>query len=709
MIIEARMTRLRSSTHNLPRALARLVSSFVIDSLCSPLRGSRWLSVSLCSALISSFCFLSPVQGADSRWVERLAFWSWSELETLTTDIYAHEQQLATLPELMLINSCLRIGLKTGYTTEEDVRWFELTLKEAATVDSIVLVPPLAKGANAVVAGYGFPVRFKLEVFDEQNLPHVILDQTASDLRNPGCFPVVARFEPRRIKRARFTATDPWSVDGPEILAMAEMLVLSGDRNLALDATVTSSSSRNAPRAWTRLNLIDMTTPLGLPVAPQSGGTLGFHSAVSDKADAEKKLTLTLPEVMPLDEIRLVPVRRKDVPLWFDYGFPVTFKVEAATKEDFSDAVLLHEVTDKFQPAPGMNLVCIPTRRTPAKFVRITTKQLWYRKGDHVFALAEFQAFSGGQNIAQRGQFSASDVLTGDEAANWSLAALNDGLTEGGRLISLPEWFTQLETRQTLERERDELRSQRDALVERSQHQLVYGSVGSVGGLTLLFGLLFWRQHLHRRRDAQRLHDKLARDLHDEIGSNLGSITLMCSFAAQSDATPDSMRADIAEIERVAAETADSMRDMVDLISARRSEAENDWLDVLHRLTERLLRHHTLDCALPAAPLTLEPDIETRRELYLFCKEVLHNIAKHAHASNVRFHLAPTTDGLRVEITDNGLGFDTAQSSSGHGLGNLRERAAVMNANLQILTKPGGGTSITLDVPHGHRWRKPET
>jgi signal transduction histidine kinase len=356
-----------------------------------------------------------------------------------------------------------------------------------------------------------------------------------------------------------------------------------------------------------------------------------------------------------------------------------------------------------------MNLVCIPTRRTPAKFVRITTKQLWYRKGDHVFALAEFQAFSGGQNIAQRGQFSASDVLTGNEAANWSLDALNDGLTEGGRLISLPEWFAQLETRQRLERERGELRSQRDALVERSQHQLVYGSVGSVGGLSLLFGLLFWRQHLHRRRDAQRLHDKLARDLHDEIGSNLGSITLMCSFAAQSDATPDSMRADIAEIERVAAETADSMRDMVDLISTRRSEAENDWLDVLHRLTERLLRHHMLDCALPAAPLTLEPDIETRRELYLFCKEVLHNIAKHAHASNVRFHLAPSTDGLRVEITDNGLGFDTAQSSSGHGLGNLRERAAVMNANLQILTKPGGGTSITLDVPHGHRWRKPET
>lgn len=646
-------------------------------------------------------------QGADVRWVEGLAFWSWGELQSLQQQVAAHEQQLNTLPELMLINSSLRIGLKTGYTTEEDVRWFELTLKEASTADSIVLVPPLAKGANAVVAGFGFPVRFKLEVFDDQDDSHIIMDQTAADFPNPGCFPVVTRFEPRMIKRVRFTATEPWAVDGPDILAMAEMLVLSGTRNLALGAKVTSSSSRNAPRAWTRSNLIDMVTPLGLPIVPQNGGTNGFHSAVATRADEEKTLTLTLPEVTLLDEIRLVPVRRKEVPLWFDYGFPVLYKVEVATLEDFSDAVLLQEVTDKFQPAPGMNLVCIPAHRTPAKFIRITARQLWYRKSDYVFALAEVQAFKDGGNIASRGQFTASDVLTGEDAEDWSLSALNDGLTESGRLVSLPEWFTLLEARQQHERERDRLRTQREALVEHSQHQLVYGSVGSVGGIMCLSALLLWRQQRHRKRDAQRLHDKLARDLHDEIGSNLGSITLICSIASGSDATTESMRADINEIERVAAETADSMRDMVDLISTRRSEAESDWLDVLHRLIERLLRGVRLDCALPAAPLTLEPDIETRRELYLFCKEVLHNIAKHAQASHVRFHLTPTSDGLRVEITDNGIGFDTTQVSSGHGLGNLRERAAVMYAGLQIVSTPGTGTSITLDLPRGHRWRKP--
>ncbi len=645
--------------------------------------------------------------GADAGWVERLAFWSRSETEALDNSIRALEKELAALPQMTPVNSCVRVGLKTGYTTAEDVRWMEVTLKEPSTVDSVILVPPLAKGANAVVAGYGFPVRFKLEVFDEQDAPHVVLDKTGEDFPNPGCFPVVSRFDPRRVKRVRFTATDPWSVDGPEILAMAEMLVLSGTRNLAIDGTVTSSSSRSAPRAWTRNNLVDMITPLGLPIVPQAGGLRGFHSAVADKADTEKSLTLTLPQLTPLDEIRLVPVRRRDVPLWFDYGFPVLYKVEVAASKDFSDAVLLHEVTDKGNPTPGMNLVCIPANRTLARHVRITARQLWYRKSDYVFALAEMQAIKDGENMAAQGQFTASDVLTTEDVANWSLRALNDGLTEDGRLISLPEWFTWLEHRQQDEKERDALVARRAALMEHSQHQLVYGSVGSLGGVTLLYGVLLWRQQRERRRDAQRLHDKLARDLHDEIGSNLGSITLICSIATQPDATPDSLKADIAEIERVAGETADSMRDMVDLISTRRSSAGKDWLGVLHSLTERLLRGVQLDCLVPAAPLTLEPDIETRRELYLFCKEVLHNISRHAHCTRVRFHLVPTHEGLRVEITDNGVGFDPAQDSGGHGLSNLRERASTLRAKLKLNSKPGEGTTVHLDVPRGPRWRKP--
>lgn len=642
---------------------------------------------------------------ADAPWVRRLAFWSWGELAEKDRRIAEVDERLKWLPETALINSSIRVGLKTGYTTEEDVRWIEITWDKPSQVDAIVLVAPMAKAATAIVAGYGFPVRFKLEVFDDKNRAAVVMDQTAEDFPNPGCYPVVARFSPRQVQKVRFTATEPWTVDGPEVLALAEMMVLSGLRNVAPTGKVTSSSTRNAPRAWTRANLVDMITPLGLPVQPGEGGTLGYHSAVASRSDEVKTLTLSLPETTELDEIQLFPVRRKEVPLWFDYGFPVLYKVEAANYADFRDAVLVHEVTDSLIPLPGMNVVSIPAPGLSAKFIRITANKLWYRRSDYVFALAEVRALKNGINHAPKGSFTATDELGGDEGANWSLSALNDGLTEGGRILDLPAWMAQLEERRDLEAERGQLITERAALLLRTNNQMAYGSLGSVGGIILVFGLLLWRQRSHRRRDAQRMHDKLARDLHDEIGSNLGSITLICSLAGQQGATPESIQADVAEIGRVAEETANSMRDMVDLIRHPSTHQGRNWLEVLQSLTERLLRGVKLDCALPALPMTRVPDLETQREIYLFCKEVLHNVSRHSRATCARFHLIPTPDGLRIEITDNGHGFDTTLPTAGHGLGNLRERAAMMKARMHLFSKPAKGTIIHLIIPRTPRWQ----
>lgn len=647
--------------------------------------------------------------GMAAGWAETLSFWSWRELRRLDERLAELDTELSVLAAPAMVNSNVRAGLKTGYTTEEDVRWMEVELAAPAVADTVVLVPTMAKAASGIVAGYAFPVRFKLEVFDEDDAAQVVLDHTQADFPNPGCHPVTARFPPRTIKRARLTATEPWMADGPEVLGLAEMLVLSGNRNLAIGGRALSSSSRSVPRAWMRANLIDMVTPLGLPAAPQAGGAPGFHSAVAARADEIKWIQIELPEALPLEEIRFIPVRRPEVPLWFDYGFPVRYRVEAANRPDFADALLLHEVTDRLTPLPGMNPVCLPARGVRARFVRLTATQLWYRRSDYVLALAEFQVYHDGQNVASRGRFTASDALPDAEAAaeGWSLAALADGMTEAGRLLELPEWFRQLERHRELSGERAALAGRRHELVRRNETRLIQGGVAGTLGISLLSAGLLWRQCRQRRRDTERLRQRLARDLHDEIGSNLGSITLICSMASQPEASPDSVRADLAEIERVAAESADSMRDMVRLIQPRSEAGAGNWLGVLEGLTERLLRGHDLDLALPGAPLTREPDMEALREIYLFCKEVLHNIARHAQASRVVFHLIPRRDGIRIFIADDGRGFDPEQASEGHGLGNLRARAAALRAALDLRSRPGAGTSVQLDIPAGKRWHRP--
>lgn len=660
------------------------------------------------NAALSVLAAAAVFADAPVSLTERLAFWSWGEFRRLDARLADIEADLKKLAAPALINSSVRIGLKTGYTTEEDVRWMEVELPEPALADRIVLAPPLAKGATAVVAGYGFPVRFKVEVFDGQGRAHVVLDHTQADFPNPGCYPVMVRFDPQLIKRARLTATEPWTADGPEVLALAELFLLSGNLNLAVQGRINSSSSRNAPRAWTRSNLIDTVTPLGLPLQPAAGGAPGFHSAVVASADAPKWVQIELPEALPLDEIRLIPVRRPEVPLWFDYGFPVLYRVECANRADFSDATVLVEVTDRQTPQPGMNPVVVPAGRQRARYVRLTATQLWYRRSDYVFALAEFQVYHQGKNIASLGRFSASDELPAEAAAaeGWSLAALADGRTEAGVLLELPEWFEQIGRHQILSSEGSALKAQRAALLRRTEARLLQGSIGTATGVTLLSLGLFWRQRRQRRRDAEQLRQRLARDLHDEIGSNLGSITLICSLASQPGATLDSLRADLADIERVALESADSMRDMVRIIQPQSGNASENWVGVLEGLTERLLREHEIDLALPSAPFAVEPDVETLRELYLFCKEVLHNIARHARAGRVLFHLKPVGGGgLSLTIADDGAGFDPDGAPAGHGLDNLRARAAAMRASLDLRSQPGAGTRIRLDIPPGKGWR----
>jgi signal transduction histidine kinase len=655
----------------------------------------------LLSVIAAAVALADP---ASPPWSERLAFWSWAEFHQIDHRLAAIDDALAVMPAPALINSCVRIGLKTGYTTSEDIRWIEVSFDPPTFADTVALLPPLAKGAQAVVAGYGFPIRFKVEVFGPDDSLTQLFDHTSEDFPNPQCYPVLSRFEPQRVKRVRFTATEPWTADGPEVLSLAEFMVLSGNLNVALNATVSSSSTRNAPRAWTRNNLIDMVTPLGLPQAPQAGSLPGFHSAVATEATEQKWLTLELPEAVALDEIRLIPVRRPEVPLWFDYGFPPLYQVECATQPDFSDAVLLAEVTDRLNSPPGMNPVCLPANQTVARYIRLTANQLWYRRNDYVFALAEFQAYHQGKNIAAQGRFTASDQLTDEDGKRWSLTALNDGATEAGRLIELPDWLRQLEQHQPLASEREALLSQRTALSQRSESQLLYGSVGAALGISLLSLLAVWRQQRQRRLDAAHLRERLARDLHDEIGSNLASITLICSMADQPSATLETLRSDLGDIEKVAAESADSMRDMLRLIQPEPATESQHWLGVLEALAERHLRTHQLTLALPSAPLLFEPDIETRREIYLFCKEVVHNIARHAQATRVTIDLSSLPSGLHLTIADNGIGFDTSQSSSGHGLGNLAARASSLNGTLSYRSVPGSGTTVHLDVPRSNRW-----
>ena len=80
-------------------------------------------------------------------------------------------------------------------------------------------------------------------------------------------------------------------------------------------------------------------------------------------------------------------------------------------------------------------------------------------------------------------------------------------------------------------------------------------------------------------------------------------------------------------------------------------------------------------------------------------KEAVNNIVKHSACSEVVITLEIDGAALRLELHDNGRGFDPRAPSEGHGLASLRNRAAAIGGSLTVVSAPGAGTAITLNLP----------
>jgi len=88
-----------------------------------------------------------------------------------------------------------------------------------------------------------------------------------------------------------------------------------------------------------------------------------------------------------------------------------------------------------------------------------------------------------------------------------------------------------------------------------------------------------------------------------------------------------------------------------------------------------------------------------RHDLLLLFKEIITNIARHASANRVRIQIGYAAGWLKLEICDDGCGFDLDQVQAGNGLKSIRRRAEALRGSLIIQSLPGHGTSVNLRVP----------
>ncbi len=214
--------------------------------------------------------------------------------------------------------------------------------------------------------------------------------------------------------------------------------------------------------------------------------------------------------------------------------------------------------------------------------------------------------------------------------------------------------------------------------------------------LTLAYKL---RVAMFLRLERQRA--RIARDLHDELGSGLGSIGILAGVMAEGEAQdPTKTRSVAATILQTAEELGTALTDIA--WALRPGEATLAGLARhLRERAQRLVTAHSQQLKFefqdPLPELALS--LPVRRILFLIGCEALHNAVRHAEAQTITLSLRAVGRRWCLAIRDDGRGLaSTSQSALGHGegLAGIRHRAAEIGAHLEIHSEPGVGTSVVV-------------
>lgn len=238
-----------------------------------------------------------------------------------------------------------------------------------------------------------------------------------------------------------------------------------------------------------------------------------------------------------------------------------------------------------------------------------------------------------------------------------------------------------------------------------------------IGALTIAAGLGAWAGHAFKRRrlmqrlaELERVHalererERIARDLHDNIGAGLTEIAMLSDWvyddleAYQGDDT----KGRVERIRQSAMELARSVDEIVWAINPANDDLKR-FANYLMQASSQFLGATTIRVRyqipqdLPPLPISGK----IRHNLFLVVREALNNTVKYAQASLVRIELDAADQIIRLVVEDDGVGFAVAHTGSDgthEGLSSMEQRMTDIGGVLHLVTLPGRGTRIELQV-----------
>lgn len=211
-------------------------------------------------------------------------------------------------------------------------------------------------------------------------------------------------------------------------------------------------------------------------------------------------------------------------------------------------------------------------------------------------------------------------------------------------------------------------------------------------------------ERLERENALQRERARIAQDIHDDIGAHMTQISLLAELAEQHINTPKQALEEVTQIATMSRMGIKALDEIVWAANPRNDTAA-DLLDYAGQYAVDFLRAAGVRCRVdfPNSPSQRILSGEVRHGMFLTVKEALHNVVKHAQATEVWLRVKESDAGLEWLIEDNGRGFASPPDDAlADGLRNMRERIAKIGGACSIESSPGAGARIRFNVP----WQK---
>ncbi|MES1218506.1 MAG: PAS domain S-box protein [Bacteroidota bacterium] len=190
---------------------------------------------------------------------------------------------------------------------------------------------------------------------------------------------------------------------------------------------------------------------------------------------------------------------------------------------------------------------------------------------------------------------------------------------------------------------------------------------------------------------------EIGRELHDNVNQILGAARLYLSAVKQCPESQKSVFINkssdyildaIEEIRKLSKSLVSPLKRLMTLETAISCLAED--LMIVHSFSIKV-EVESFEAA----------DLNDKFKLNIFriVQEQLNNIIKHANSNNISIVLSSTDRSIRIEITDDGQGFDTSLQRQGVGLANIQSRAELYNGTMEVISSPGEGCRLIIDFP----------